>query len=225
MIPSKKTEAQTKEHAQAAGQGFKPISGPPSLSTAKGDTGGSGPTAASKNELSKAKKSLPPHVVGGMLDDIAKIDPRKARQTGTLGKVGHLTAHVVDPTTLAIHHGITTPPDLKKGATNHSHGDLVPKGHMYIGHDSDPTELPANLLGRAVEDYLVNHGWQPDAAARIAKHLQTPPAGAQPPQGAMPQQPPMQQPPGPPQGGIGGLPSWMGGMGGGMGGMPGQGGP
>jgi hypothetical protein len=223
MISGKQTEAQSKEHAKAGGAGFKQVAGDSMMPGKPGTMPASGNAVtgpASKGELAKAKKALPPHVVGSMLDDIAKIDPRSARKTGTLGKVGHLTAHAVDATTLGIHHGLSKPLDLAGGATNHTHGDLVPKGQVYVSHEGDPTELPANLLGRAVEDYLVNHGWKPDAAARIAKHLQTPPAGA-PPQGMPPQQPPDQQP-GSPQG-MAGMPPWM--TGGGIGqGMP-QGGP
>ncbi len=227
MIPSKATEAQSREHAKSAAGGVKPISGPPSIADAKTiATGGAGPSGsagatASKGELQKARKALPPQLVDSMLSDISKIDPKKSLQTGTLGKVGHLTAHVVDPTTLGIHHGMTQPPDLSQGATNDhpDTGDIVPKGQLYISHGTHGPDLANHLLGRTVESHLMNRGWKHDAAKRVSKHLQTPPPGQQ----QQPQQQPppdMPQPGAMPQGqpGMQGLPPWMLGM-------AGQGGP
>jgi len=229
MIPDKKTSAQQSEHAKASGQGFKPVSGPPSIADAKTiATGGAGPSGSagetvSKGELQKARKALPPQLVSSMLDDISRIDPKKSMQTGTLGKVGHLTAHVVDPTTLGIHHGMTTPPDLSQGSTNDhpETGDIVPKGQLYIAHGAHGPDLASHLLGRTVESHLMNRGWKHDAAKRVSKHLQTPPQGQQQPQQQGPAQaaPPMPQPgampPGmPPQGqpGMQGIPPWLLGM-------------
>jgi hypothetical protein len=222
MIPNKQTEAQEREHGKAQGKGFKPITStamPSGKGTpASGPGAGAASATASPAELSKARKALPPQLVSSMLDDIAKIDPQQAQQTGTLGKVGHLTAHVVDPRTLGIHHGMTQPPDLTGGATNEHPGvgDIVPKGHLYIPHGTPPHQLPDHLLGRTVESHLMNRGWQHDSAKRISKHLQTPPAP-----------PPMQQqgPPAGPQGMPGPLSGMMGGMMPGMGGgLGGQGG-
>jgi len=198
-------------------------------------------TTASKGDLHKVRKALPPQLVNSMLDDISNIDPSKAKKTGTLGKVGHLTAHVVDPETLAIHHGMNKV-DLSEGGTNHSHGDIVPKGKLYISHDADHTKLPDHLIARAVEAYLIDRGWKHDAAARIAKHLQEAPADQQEqpqeapetPQEAPPdylgggELPPellqqlmqQEQPQGPPEeqsqggGGMPGMPPWMMGRGG-----------
>jgi hypothetical protein len=238
MIPSKATEAQSREHAKSAAGGAKPISGAPSLADTKGELGGSGPTrpgpnlkgvgpsedygTASKGELQKAKKALPPQLVDSMLSDISKIDPKKSLQTGTLGKVGHLTAHVVDPTTLGIHHGMTQPPDLSQGATNDhpDTGDIVPKGQLYIAHGTHGPDLANHLLGRTVESHLMNRGWKHDAAKRVSKHLQTPPQPQQQPQQQPQPQPNMPQPGAMPQGqpGMQGLPPWLLGM-------SGQGGP